>query len=333
MKRSTVLLVAGVLAMSLLLCLGGCSSNTLLSSTPYSPEMKSAQVAPPTIGENGVLRVGVNSNNAPFASQASGKVVGLDVDTAAAIADELGLKLEIVDVGSDPEGALEDGTIDIAMNIEKSDTNSRSFALTDPYVQTAVALFAQSGTSAPSSSSLLTQSIEAQSSSLSAWQVTNQYGDSALKTTSDLKGAFADLSSGSTKYVAADAVIGTYVAKVSSCDASIVALLQKSTGYCIGVSSSNTDLKNAVSNALSTIQSNGVMNVIQTQWLGAPLDISSVPVVTTSKSTSSTTSSSNSSTKNSSTSNTSNTSSSSSSSNSSSGTSSGTAGSNAVQIG
>ena len=121
---------------ALLAVLTGCSSQQ-----SYTPPEKAATLSSPTIGKDGTLRVGVNTDNQPLAGQpeSSSKIVGIDVDVAAALADSFGLKLEIVDVGSDAESALKEGTVDIVMGIDKSDS-STSFWKSDVPTP-AVALF------------------------------------------------------------------------------------------------------------------------------------------------------------------------------------------------
>ena len=116
----------------------------------------------------------------------------------------------------------------------------------------------------------------AQVSSTSAWAVMNEFGDTSLTSTSSPKEAFAALSSGQVQYVAADAVIGKYYANGSNINASIIALMQQPSGYCVGVLDSNSDLKTAIANAVSSLNSNGVMSVIQSKWLGGNMDLSTV---------------------------------------------------------
>lgn len=258
---------------ALLAVLTGCSSQQ-----SYTPPEKTATLSSPTIGKDGTLRVGVNTDNQPLAGQpeSSSKIVGIDVDVAAALADSFGLKLEIVDVGSDAESALKEGTVDIVMGIDKSDS-STSFWKSDAYLPTAVALF-----STPSNTQVPTNTAEtkiaAQVSSKSAWAVTNEFDKAAFSTTNDLKSAFSELVSGQVQYVAADAIIGTYAAHSAGDDVHIVALMQQAGGYGVGVSDANTDLKQAVSEALATLTSNGTIDVIETKWLGTALDLSSTPL-------------------------------------------------------
>lgn len=220
--------------------------------------------------------MGVNASNAPLAGQPSSstKIVGIDVDMAAALADQLGLKLEVTDVGTEAASALSSGKVDLVMGVSKADS-SATFWTSDTYLPTAVALFAQSSNSTVPTNTAATK-IAAQVSSNSAWAVTNEYDDSTITTTDDLKSAFSSLQSGQVQYVAADAVVGTYVANNAGMDVRMVALMQSVGGYSVGVLDGNTQLKQAVSNALSALNSNGVAAVIQKKWLGQEMDLSNI---------------------------------------------------------
>lgn len=274
-KRCVKVAACCMVALCMAAALAGCTSDET-----YTPESKSPTVSTPTIGQDGVLRVGVNTSNPPLAGQST-KIVGIDVDLAAAVADELGLKIEIVDVGSNPASALENGTVDIAMGVDATNTDA-SMWKSDPYLPTGVALFASSeATAAPAEGS--TPSIAAQVSSMSAWTVTNQFGAESLNAVADLKSAFDELAAGSVEYVAADAVIGTYAAFTSDTPASIVAMLQQPSGYCIGVLETNTELKQVVDEVINSLLSGGVVSVVEMKWLGTSLDLDGLPVIMTAK--------------------------------------------------
>ena len=139
-KRLSVIVVACVFACAMSIMLAGCAGDST-----YEPEGKSPTVSSPTIGQSGTLRVGVNTEKSPLAGMSSDgeRIIGIDVDVAAAIADELGLKLSIVDVGSDPAGALSNGKVDIVMDIDSSDAPSGVW-VSERYVPTGIALFALS---------------------------------------------------------------------------------------------------------------------------------------------------------------------------------------------
>lgn len=285
-------LVASILVVA---CFGfvltGCASH-------YTPPAKEQSVSSSALKQAGTLRVGVNADEAPLAgtTSSSSEIVGIDVDVAAAIADQLGVKVQVVDVGSDPATALQNGTVDIVLGIDSTDTDS-SYWKSSVYLQTGVALFAPSSTTTvPTVNSQ--PKVAAQVSSKSSWRVTNLFGDTSLVSSNDLKSAFTTLSSGGAQYVASDAIIGSYVVRTNGYDAKIVALLQDPSGYCVGVSSSNTELQGAITNAVNAISQGGTMSAIQAKWLGKSLDLANTTVVksstassSSSKSTASTTSS------------------------------------------
>lgn len=275
-KHLKAIVLGCVIAAGVALSLAGCASN----STTYTPETKTPVLSSPVIGQDGTLRVGVDAQNPPLSgmleSDNTSKIVGLDVDIAAALADEWGLKLSIVDVGTDPEGALAEGKVDIVMGIDKSSSDS-SFWCSDVYLQSGVALFASSADAVvPDASSGAT--FAAQVSSKSAWAVMNEFGEESLTSTNSPLDAFNALSSGSVQYVAAGAVVGVYAAHANNLEAHVVALMQQPGGYCIGVLDDNSELKTAVADAVATLTGNGVIPVIETKWLGVPLDLSATPL-------------------------------------------------------
>ncbi len=283
-KRVICALVTCVLAMAAAGALSGCD-NPLNKST-YTPESKTASVSSPTIGEDGVLRVGVNSTNPPMAGQSS-KIVGIDVDIAAAIADEWGLKLEIVDVGSNPLTSLQTGKIDFALGYDTSST-SASLLQTSAYMQKGIALFSlNEQASLPVDGSV----IAAQASSMSAWTVEAQFETCTLDGVSDLKTAFTSLSNGSAQYVAADAVVGTYAAKTAGVQAYIVGMMQVPTGYCGVTLSTNNDLLKKLDSTLSELDSQGILDLLETKWLGTTIDLTKVTLTAGAKTSTTTTSS------------------------------------------
>lgn len=267
-KRTRALVALATAMTCLALVLGGCASSS------YQPALKDPTVAPPTIGQAGTLRVGVDTTNPPLAGMGSDKIIGIDVDIAAALADQMGLKLSIVDVGSDPEGALAEGKVDVVMGIDQSEGGD--FWMSDAYLPTGVAAFATSP-DAPVPAASASPKFAAQISSKSAWAVTNEFGESALTSTTNLTDAFADLSSGTDGYVAADAIIGSYAAHGQGVDVSIVAMLLTPSGYCIGVSKDNADLQASVAQGVADLTNGGVIDVIERKWLGTALDLSAVP--------------------------------------------------------
>lgn len=275
MRRRQIALVALAAALACMaFALAGCSG-----SNDYQPPLKEATVQTPTIGEEGTLRVGVNTENPPLAGMGSGKIIGIDVDIAAALADELGLKVSIVETGSDPAAALANNEADVILGIDNASAEG-DFWMSPSYLPTGIALFALSpdaGVPQPGSGA----TFAAQVSSKSAWAVTNEFGEDALTSTDSLSDAFEALKAGTVQYVAADAIIGLYAAHGvdDGLDVSIVAMLMKPSGYCMAVSSANADLQAAAGDVLANLVSNGTIGVIERKWLGTAVNLDDLSVI------------------------------------------------------
>ncbi len=267
-KRLCMMISVCALALCAMLVCAGCSGDS-----DYQPELKSPTISSPTIAEDGVLRVGVDADSSPLAGMNNDNIIGIDVDIAAYIADELGLKLSIVDVGNDPAGALSENKVDIVMGVNEDSDAFESLWTTEQYLPKGVVLFSLASKDAAVPTSAEGITIAAQTSSTSAWAVTNSFGENALTSTSNLQEAFSLLASDSVDFVAADAVIGLYAARVQDVDVNLTALLTAASGYHVGVSSENTELQTAVGDALNTLVSEGIVNIVETKWLGRTLDL------------------------------------------------------------
>ena len=276
MNKRFVAVIVSAMAAVLLVALCGCTG-------PYDPNasMKESTVEPEALHQPGTLRVGVDAASYPFAGQANGEITGLDVDVASALAQEMGLKVEFVDVGSEPGEALSAEDIDIVMGIEGEEAGD-SIWTSDAYAPSAIGVFSMDeGAAVPKSSK--NPSIAAQTSSLSAWLVSRQFGAEALTAEDDLKTVFQDLADGKVQYAAADAVVGTYVLNNAGTPGYLVALMQQPDGYCVGVASDKTALQTAVTQALSTVQGNGIMAIIMQKWTGGAVNVQDVKLTASAK--------------------------------------------------
>ena len=242
--RLKALIATCVATVAAVAALTGCSS-----SEPYTPPETTPAVSSPAIIEDGVLHVGVNASAAPLAGKnSSGDLVGFDVALAAALADALGLKVEVTDVGANGASALSQGNVAIVLGVEQ-DSSSASVWESDPYLQTGIALFAaDANAQVPTKESA--PKIAVQTSSTSSWLAENEFGAEALVRVNGLADAFTALG-GQAQYAAADAVRGTYVLSDDSLgvDASIIALMQQPSGYCVALLDSNSQLKQAGADA------------------------------------------------------------------------------------
>ena len=283
MKRVLAALAAAACC-AVLLC--GCTVPILgieLAPETGSDEdagtMLEPTVSSPDIITDGVLTVGLDYSYAPFAGESGGQVVGIDADVAAALAEELGLTVEFVDIGTDGgPSAVASGTCDIFMNFDQTTAATASCSYAGSYLEDAPALFAISadGSSvAVATASLSSSAIAAQTGSVSASLVSKMFGATALSEKTSLVEAFEALETGAADYAAAGSVVGRYIAHSNYSDIAYAACLENASEIGIGVASTNYNLQNAVSTALSTISYNGVLDLVLEKWLGEPVDLSS----------------------------------------------------------
>ncbi len=111
-------------AVALVMCgalaLTGCVEET----TTYVPEANEQAVSDSALVTAGTLTIGVDTSEgmAPLSGvSSSNKVVGMDVDFATWLADEMGLSITVIDVSDDPIGALESGLIDVLLGYSTDD--------------------------------------------------------------------------------------------------------------------------------------------------------------------------------------------------------------------
>ena len=225
----------------------------------------------PVIKTEGVLRVGVNSSHAPFAGIYNSKLVGMDVDIAAALADQLGLRLELVDVsGKDTLSLFYNGDIDILLGFQPEDIALSPYSLVGPYIFNGPAIFGKTSSQLAATFDpdlLYGQKIAAQDQSLSASQSTDRYGSEYVQTFSSMDEVFGSLVNGSINYVAADAVIGSYHC-VRYDSIACLGFLNEGGGVYIAVAPNNPELTDAMVIVLRSLRENGVLELIINKWLG-----------------------------------------------------------------
>jgi polar amino acid transport system substrate-binding protein len=235
------------------------------------PTLGAAQIEPPTIVSPGVLRVGVDSSNPPYAGTSASELIGLDVDIAAALAEQLGLKLDLVDIaGQDVNVLFMEERIDIVMGYKPPDESYDPYVLVGPYLETGPAVFTK-GLALPtggfSLDTLSGMRIAAQPNSLSAWQLEQRFGVDAVQGYGTLEEAFDAVDSGAISYAAADAVVGAYLSGKHS-DILCLGFIESPSRVYIAIKPGNQAMTDAATTVLRTLRDNGVLSVITNKWLG-----------------------------------------------------------------
>ena len=181
MKKLSIAMLSMVLAGSMLLtgCGGG---NRPGRRGDDSADTQQSETAENTDG--GVLRMGTNATFPPYEYvDENNEVAGIDADIAAAIAEKLGMELEITDMAFDSLiPALQSDTIDIVlagMTVDPERAESVNF--TDSYATGVQVIIVPEGSDIASPDDLEGKNIGVQTGTTGDLYCTDDYGQEFVK--------------------------------------------------------------------------------------------------------------------------------------------------------
>jgi len=271
-RREFLVMLAGAVSLAAL-PLSACKGSNGETNLPLG----SPTVSPPAIISSGVLRVGVATDNIPFAGKAENEegksvIIGLDVDIAAALADQLGLRLNLVDtLGRDITSMFVNSEIDLFFGYQQEDQSHSPYVLIGPYLNDGPAIFTM-GLSLPQNGfnldSLNGQMIAVRAGSLSAHVLETRYGSDSIVAFPTLAEAFDAVESGLISYVASDAVVGAYQSRKYRDFICLGFLEEQPQSVFLCVKPGNQEMTEASNQALREIRNNGTLKVIVNKWLG-----------------------------------------------------------------
>lgn len=276
-RRHISLILCSQVTLLSVLALGGCSLSSVELPTLEKPSVQQAQSAsqakltPKVTDDNLVtpqtLTVGIkmSSTIAPFVMQAdNSELSGLDVDLAYALGDALGLKVSFVEI-SDVGRSL-GKTCDIVLNAKQDETTVAK--IVGGYAESAAALFGKSTGEPLKASNLSGKRVALQKGSIS--ELAYKRSGLTMKPVecSNLNEAFDAVQSGKADYVLCEAYAGAYMAKPLT-NITCVGTLDKPVQAGIAVASKNETLQHALEQVSSTIQGNGILQLIRSRWVGS----------------------------------------------------------------
>lgn len=276
-RRHISLILCSQVTLLSVLALGGCSLSSVELPTLEKPSVQQAQSAsqakltPKVTDDNLVtpqtLTVGIkmSSTIAPFVMQAdNSELSGLDVDLAYALGDALGLKVSFVEI-SDVGRSL-GKTCDIVLNAKQDETTVAK--IVGGYAESAAALFGKSTGEPLKASNLSGKRVALQKGSIS--ELAYKRSGLTMKPVecSNLNEAFDAVQSRKADYVLCDAYAGAYMAKPLT-NITCVGTLDKPVQAGIAVASKNETLQHALEQVSSTIQENGILQLIRSRWVGS----------------------------------------------------------------
>ena len=277
--RRSFLAAAGLTVAALALTACGGSSSTassaaassVASSAAASSEAASAAATELTTVEAGKLTMATNATFPPYEMTTdNGTIEGIDVDTAQAIADKLGLELQIDDMDFDAALlSMQQGKADIAMaGITVTDERKAVMAFSDSYATGIQSIIVPEGSDIASVDDLSGKKIGTQRGTTGYLYCSDDFGDDAVVAYDSGLTAVQALNNGQVDCV----VIDNEPAKAyveANPGLKILDTSYAEEDYAIGMNKDNTALLDAVNAALEELKADGTLQSIVDKYITA----------------------------------------------------------------
>ena len=271
MKKLSIAMLSMVLAGSMLLtgCGGG---NNQAAGENDSADTQQSETAENTDG--GVLRMGTNATFPPYEYvDENNEVAGIDADIAAAIAEKLGMELEITDMAFDSLiPALQSDTIDIVlagMTVDPERAEQVNF--TDSYATGAQVIIVPEGPDIASPDDLEGKNIGVQTGTTGDLYCTDDYGQEFVKQFDNGPLAVAALVNGQVDCVVIDnEPAKNYVA--ANQGLKILDTAYANEEYAAAIAKDNTELFEQVNAAIQELKEDGTIDSIIEKYIPAEGD-------------------------------------------------------------
>lgn len=278
-KKVLALTMAALMAASLTACGGGAKETTAADTTAADTadttaaektEETSAEAAG-TEAAGGVLVMATNAEFPPYEYHDGGEIVGIDAEIAKAIADELGMELEIEDIAFDsiiPEITSGKADMDLA-GMTVTEDRKQSVDFTDTYAKASQKIIVKEDSAIASPDDLTGVIVGVQQGTTGDIYVSDLEADGTTVERYN-KGfeAVQALSQGKIDAVVIDGEPAkTFVAQTEG-----LKILEESftdEEYAIAVKKGNTELLEKINGALKTLKDNGTLDEIVAKYIKA----------------------------------------------------------------
>ena len=275
MKKALSLMTAAALVLSLAAC--GSTASSAASSEAASPEAASSEAASETetaelsTVEPGKLIMSTNAAFPPYEMTTdSGEFEGIDIETAQAIADKLGLELQIDDMDFDAALlAVQQGKSDMVMaGVTVTDERQNVMDFTDSYATGIQSIIVKEDSDIASVDDLAGKKIGTQRGTTGYLYCSDDFGDENVVAYDDGLTAVQMLNNGQVDCVVIDnAPAKEFIAANHGLKLLDTAYVEES--YAIGVGKGNTELKDAINTALEELKADGTLQAIVDKYITA----------------------------------------------------------------
>ena len=273
-NRRSFLAAAGLTAAALALTACGGSASSTASSTASSASSSEAAstsaAAELTTVEAGKLTMATNATFPPYEMTTdSGEIEGIDVDTAKAIAEKLGLELQIDDMDFDAALlSVQQGKADIVMaGVTVTDERKAVMDFSDSYATGIQSIIVPEGSDITSPDDLAGKKIGTQRGTTGYIYCSDDFGDDAVVAYDDGLTAVQALKNGQVDAVVIDnAPAQEFVA--ANPGLVILDTSYAEEDYAIGLAKGSA-LEDAVNAALEELKADGTLQSIVDKYITA----------------------------------------------------------------
>ena len=280
MKKALSLMTAAALVLSLAACgstASSAASSEAVSSDAASSEAASSEAASETVTaelstvEPGKLIMSTNAAFPPYEMTTdSGEFEGIDIETAQAIADKLGLELQIDDMDFDAALlAVQQGKSDMVMaGVTVTDERQNVMDFTDSYATGIQSIIVKEDSDIASVDDLAGKKIGTQRGTTGYLYCSDDFGDENVVAYDDGLTAVQMLNNGQVDCVVIDnAPAKEFIAANPGLKLLDTAYVEES--YAIGIGKGNTELKDAINTALEELKADGTLQAIVDKYITA----------------------------------------------------------------
>lgn len=285
MKKALSLMTAAALVLSLAAC--GSTASSAASSEAASPEAASSDAASSEAAsseaasetetaelstvEPGKLIMSTNAAFPPYEMTTDfGEFEGIDIETAQAIADKLGLELQIDDMDFDAALlAVQQGKSDMVMaGVTVTDERQNVMDFTDSYATGIQSIIVKEDSDIASVDDLAGKKIGTQRGTTGYLYCSDDFGDENVVAYDDGLTAVQMLNNGQVDCVVIDnAPAKEFIAANPGLKLLDTAYVEES--YAIGIGKGNTELKDAINTALEELKADGTLQAIVDKYITA----------------------------------------------------------------
>ena len=273
-NRRSFLAAAGLTAAALALTACGGSASSTASSTASSAASSEAAstsaAAELTTVEAGKLTMATNATFPPYEMTTdSGEIEGIDVDTAKAIAEKLGLELQIDDMEFDAALlSVQQGKADIVMaGVTVTDERKAVMDFSDSYATGIQSIIVPEGSDIASPDDLAGKKIGTQRGTTGYIYCTDDFGEDAVVAYDSGLTAVQALNNGQVDAVVIDnAPAKEYVA--ANPGLKVLETSYAEEDYAIGMAKSSP-LEDAINSALEELKADGTLQAIVDKYITA----------------------------------------------------------------